>query len=204
MEESYKYCKDISSKRYTNIVAELTLWKLEVPNKTPSQNKWKRMTSNTNLPKSEESTITLEEIQRLHTLFSYQNSTVDYNEVDPILAKIGLNVTNLSNIKDMLKSSYEGMGALVFESFFRKLILDCKKSVEPFIKECVRICWLMVNMDQPIYIKFSKKRGSKFDRNLFRCFSRSGQKVDYNVWPALFLHKNGPLICKGVVEPMAD
>lgn len=63
---------------------------------------------------------------------------VDYNEVDLIFVKIGLNLMNLSNIKFK-----EGMGVFVFESFCRKLCLDCNwkkdvlKSVELFIKECV-------------------------------------------------------------------
>lgn len=92
---------------------------------------------NTNLLESEESTITLEEIQRLHTLLSYTSSTVDCKEVDSILTKFGLNVTNLSSIKDMLKSSIEGTGALVFESFYKEFSSDRKwkkdilESVEP-------------------------------------------------------------------------
>lgn len=138
-EDSYKYCKDFPSKRYTDILADLTLWKRAEPNA-------------------------------------------------------------------MLKPSIQEMGALVSESFYRELVSDheWKKSVEPFIKKCVRICWLMVDRDHPIYMKLSKKRGSEFDTDLYRYYTRSGQKVDYIVWPALFLHENGPLLRKGVVQPMAD
>ncbi|XP_052678906.1 uncharacterized protein LOC128159762 [Crassostrea angulata] len=137
-EDSYKYCKDFSSKRYTDIVADLTLWKRVEPN-------------------------------------------------------------------SMLKPSIQEMGALVYESFYRELVSDheWKKSVEPFIKECVRICWLMVDRDHPIYMKSSEKRGSEFDTNLYKRFTRFGQKMDYIVRPALFLHENGPLLCKGIAQPMA-
>uniref|UniRef100_K1PZJ6 Mitochondria-eating protein C-terminal domain-containing protein n=1 Tax=Magallana gigas TaxID=29159 RepID=K1PZJ6_MAGGI len=137
-EESYKYCKDFSSKRYTDIVAELTLSKRAEPNA-------------------------------------------------------------------MLISSLQEMGALVYESFYRELVSghEWKKSVEPFIKECVRISWLMVDRDHPIYIKLSGKRGCEFDVDLYRYYLRRGQKMDYIVWPALFLHENGPLLSRGVAQPMA-
>lgn len=61
----------------------------------------------------------------------------------------------------------------------------------------------MVDRDNPIYMKSSEKRGSEFDTDLYRYYTRSGQKVDYIVWPALFLHENGPLLCKGIAQPMA-
>lgn len=107
--------------------------------------------------------------------------------------------------KDDLLKSLQEMGALVYESFYRELVSghEWKKSVEPFIKECVRICWLMVDRDHPIYIKTSEKRGSEFDTYLYKYYTRSGQMVDYIVWPALFLHENGPLLCKGIAQPMA-
>lgn len=205
-EDSYKYCKNISSKRYTNILAELTLWKLAVPNETSSLNRGK-CTPRKILIESEKSAITFEEIETLHTLVNFPSSTVNWNEIDATLAKIGLNATNLSNIKDMLESSNEGTGALVSESFYRKLGLDRKwkkdvlESVDPFIKECVRICWLMVNMDPPIYLKPSEKRGSKFNKDFYKAYTRDGEKVDFFVWPALFLQENGLLLCKGFVQP---
>jgi hypothetical protein len=38
-----------------------------------------------------------------------------------------------------------------------------------------------------------------FDRLAFKEFTKSGTKVDYLVWPALYLYKDGPLLSKGVV-----
>jgi hypothetical protein len=40
------------------------------------------------------------------------------------------------------------------------------------------------------------------DRSMFRLFTRNGERLDYMVWPALLLHENGPLVQKGVVQPV--
>lgn len=208
-EESYTYCLDISSKRFTNILAELTLWKLAVPNETSSQNIADSTTRKTDLIDFEERTITWEEFEKLHTLLSLPSTTISFNEVDSTLAKIGLNATNLSAIKDMLKSSCEGVCVLVFEKFFKELSSDrnwkkdIMESVEQFLKKCIRISWLMVYKYPPFYLKPSEKRGSKINNDLYRPYTRDGEKVDYCVWPALFLHENGPLLCKGIVQAMA-
>ena len=43
-------------------------------------------------------------------------------------------------------------------------------------------------------------RGSKFDTNLLKAYTKSGIHVEYIVWPALLLHKNGPVLVKGVAQ----
>ena len=45
-------------------------------------------------------------------------------------------------------------------------------------------------------------RKSDFDSNLFRPYTKSGDKYDYLVWPALLLHENGPVVEKGVAQPL--
>jgi hypothetical protein len=36
------------------------------------------------------------------------------------------------------------------------------------------------------------------------CIKQTGTKVKFLVWPALFLHKGGALISKGVLQPIPD
>jgi hypothetical protein len=43
-------------------------------------------------------------------------------------------------------------------------------------------------------------RGNTYDRTIFREFASSGSKVVFTVWPALYLHEDGPLLVKGVVK----
>ena len=39
-----------------------------------------------------------------------------------------------------------------------------------------------------------------YDKSVYREFVKSGDKVTFVVWPALFLHEGGPLLNKGVVH----
>lgn len=108
----------------------------------------------------------------------------------------------------MLILSSGRTGTLVNESFYRQLSFDFKWKkdiqgiVEPFLKECIQICWLMVNKDPPMYWKVSEKRGSKIIKKIYKLYSRNGEKVGYLVWPVLFLHEKGPLLLMGVVHPI--
>lgn len=46
-------------------------------------------------------------------------------------------------------------------------------------------------------------RGATFDTEKFRKYSSSGEdKFDYLVWPAMLLHQGGPLLAKGVAQPI--
>ena len=54
----------------------------------------------------------------------------------------------------------------------------------------------------PMCFDWSTKHGSQFDTNLYRHYMSSGTVVEFVVWPAMFLHKEGPLIAKGVAQPV--
>ena len=56
--------------------------------------------------------------------------------------------------------------------------------------------------DPPVILDFSAKRGDVFDDKVYRHFTKSGTRIDYMVWPVMYLHHNGPLLQKGVVQPM--
>ena len=72
------------------------------------------------------------------------------------------------------------------------------EGVKNFIKKAVSLCWLMVIQDPPVVL--TTKLTGKFDTDRFRHYTQSGSTVDYVVWPVLFLHEGGPIICKGVAQ----
>lgn len=39
-----------------------------------------------------------------------------------------------------------------------------------------------------------------FDPAVYRAYTQNGTQLDYYVWPALKLHKDGGLLMKGVVQ----
>nr|XP_022320924.1 uncharacterized protein LOC111123106 [Crassostrea virginica] len=97
-----------------------------------------------------------------------------------------------------------------------------------YIKRCVHLCWMMGIQDPPMYLDFGPQKGSTadknvykmmsiedppmhldfgpekdsvIDKNVFKMFTKTGDALDFVVWPAVFLHYNGPLVQKGVLQP---
>ncbi|CAG2254449.1 unnamed protein product [Mytilus edulis] len=85
-----------------------------------------------------------------------------------------------------------------YEHKNENLILDLLKT--PFFERCIKLCWFIALQDPMMHLEEDLSSGAAFDKNVFKEFVQSGNCVDYVVWPALFLHKNGPLLYKGVVQ----
>lgn len=71
---------------------------------------------------------------------------------------------------------------------------------EPYIDRSVELCWTMQIQDPPMHLEFDSS--ANIDKSVFRLFTRNGNTLDFVVWPALMLHENGPLVHKGVVQPL--
>ncbi|VDI57724.1 Hypothetical predicted protein [Mytilus galloprovincialis] len=69
-----------------------------------------------------------------------------------------------------------------------------------FFKKCVYLCWCMVIQDPVLHLDDDQVLNTQIDKNTYEEFEKSGDSAAYIVWPALFLHKGGPLLCKGVVK----
>lgn len=54
--------------------------------------------------------------------------------------------------------------------------------------------------DPPIYMEADYQPNSAFDSNKMRSYTKAGKLVHFVVWPTFFLHKDGPLLAKGVVQ----
>ena len=72
-----------------------------------------------------------------------------------------------------------------------------------YTKLCVEVTWFMCIQDPPMAFVDRINRGAEFETDYFRKFKGSGgNKFDYLVWPALLLYKGGPLVVKGVAQPI--
>lgn len=69
-----------------------------------------------------------------------------------------------------------------------------------FFEKCVYLCWCMVIQKPVLHLDDDQVLNTQIDKNTYEEFDKSGYSVAYVVWPALFLHKDGPLLCKGVVQ----
>ncbi|VDI28449.1 tripartite motif-containing protein 66 [Mytilus galloprovincialis] len=70
----------------------------------------------------------------------------------------------------------------------------------PFFEKCVNICWSMAIQDPVMYLDEDVPVDTQIDKNTYKEFVKNGNTVAFVVWPALFLHKDGPLLYKGVVQ----
>lgn len=77
------------------------------------------------------------------------------------------------------------------------------RCITNYTSHCVDLTWSMCVQDPPMVFIDKLDRGADFNTDQFRKFTRSGgNKFDYLVWPALRLYHNGPLIVKGIAEPI--
>ncbi|XP_078326245.1 uncharacterized protein LOC111123104 isoform X2 [Crassostrea virginica] len=75
------------------------------------------------------------------------------------------------------------------------------ESKRKYIERCVQLCWMMSIQDPPMHLDFGPEKDSVIDKNVYKLFTKTGDALDFMVWPAVFLHHNGPLVQKGVLQP---
>ena len=78
------------------------------------------------------------------------------------------------------------------------------KKVPQYTTKCLELCWLMNMHDPPVAIGKTPAKYSTFDATFYKEYTRSGTVVEFVVWLPLLLHENGPLLQKGVVQPMPN
>lgn len=72
--------------------------------------------------------------------------------------------------------------------------------VKEYVRECVVLCWFMVVQDPPVVIASVARPRERFDNALYKAYTSSGTLIDFVVWPALLLHKGGPVLIKGTAQ----
>lgn len=68
--------------------------------------------------------------------------------------------------------------------------------MQPYLEGCMELCWYSAICDPPLEYVF--EIGDQLAD--FREYTKSGKVVDFVVWPAMYLCKHGPLMCKGVAQ----
>lgn len=76
---------------------------------------------------------------------------------------------------------------------------DKSKEIMTYVESCVRLCWLLSIQDPPMKLLWPEE-GSEINEHV-NVYTKHGKRVRYTVWPALYLHENGALLSKGVVQP---
>lgn len=71
--------------------------------------------------------------------------------------------------------------------------------MDTFVAKLLHIVWMMKIQDPPICLVWQEK-GEKINKENFTYYSKRGDVVAFCVWPAVFLHKDGPLMSQGVLQ----
>ena len=71
-----------------------------------------------------------------------------------------------------------------------------------FVKRIVELCWWMQAVQPQVHLDCSIPTDGKFNQEHYKAYMKSGSKIDYIVWPVMFLHENGPILSKGVAQPL--
>ncbi|KAK3582898.1 hypothetical protein CHS0354_009704 [Potamilus streckersoni] len=109
------------------------------------------------------------------------------------------------NLSDVAKQSSNVSSANIAKAFvmdkktkdkYREMIKLCAT----YIQEFVQLCWFMLVQTPPLCLDLKTAQGHAFDTICYREYTKKGKKIAFVVWPALFLHENGPLLCKGVAQ----
>ncbi|XP_053398953.1 desmoplakin-like isoform X2 [Mercenaria mercenaria] len=157
----------------------------EVPGRIASGSKGKRQASDdrhgrTNIAKQKKNIETDFE----QTLRNEENKTV---------IEIG------KFFKQRLSEGVEKVGTEIIME--EQSINQCSKSVVAYIQKCMNICWSMCRHVPPVHVDFPDISGDiPFDTNKYKPYTKSGKYVQYIVWPAVYLHEGGPLLCKGIAQ----
>ncbi|XP_062621108.1 uncharacterized protein LOC134282719 [Saccostrea cucullata] len=86
----------------------------------------------------------------------------------------------------------------VYKEHFTNITLATP--IEIFIDKCVEIIWLMSVQDPPMDLRYPTP-GEKLDTSSFKHYRKKGTVVQQCVWPAVYLHKDGPVVSKGFALP---
>ncbi|XP_062586423.1 uncharacterized protein LOC134248026 [Saccostrea cucullata] len=85
-----------------------------------------------------------------------------------------------------------------FQTKYGEYIHSC----EIYIKASISICWMMRMQEVPMFLDFTCQREDPLNRDFYKEYTKSGKLCDYLVWPLLLLHIDGPVMQKGIVQPL--
>lgn len=71
-----------------------------------------------------------------------------------------------------------------------------------FANRIVELCWWMQSVQPQVHLDCTVPVDGNFNHDHYKAYMKSGSKIDYIVWPVMYLHENGPLLSKGVAQPL--
>ncbi|CAG2186447.1 unnamed protein product [Mytilus edulis] len=73
-------------------------------------------------------------------------------------------------------------------------------SVKKYTERCIELTWLMNVQDPSMVLLWPDMVSPDNLTDIFRYYTATGTVLDHEVWPALLLYKDGPMVVKGVAK----
>ncbi|XP_061184537.1 uncharacterized protein LOC133192559 [Saccostrea echinata] len=89
---------------------------------------------------------------------------------------------------------------MAFEPLSDQILTKFSKTVQ-FAEHCLELCWLMQSVQPPVHLDADIPENRQLKTDTFKEYTKKGNIIEYIVWPAMYLHRNGPLLSKGVAQP---
>jgi ferredoxin len=67
-----------------------------------------------------------------------------------------------------------------------KTVLKYTSHCQSYIENCLKVCYFAAVQDPPMFLDFEPGEDT-FDRQVYKEYTQMGTKVNFLVWPALFL-----------------
>lgn len=80
-----------------------------------------------------------------------------------------------------------------------QVLRDSDPAYLRYVDGCTDIMWHTQVQSPPLVLEFDKK-----NKDWYRRFTSAGENISYIVWPAVFLHEDGPLLAKGIAQFLPD
>ncbi|XP_052791659.1 uncharacterized protein LOC128225801 [Mya arenaria] len=89
----------------------------------------------------------------------------------------------------------------ISKAVLEEMELPRETGIVSYVEECAKICWLARLHDPPVYIEFEEiEDDSPFKAEMYKAYTKTGKRLDYVVWPPVFLYKNEKMLTKGVAQ----
>lgn len=103
-------------------------------------------------------------------------------------------------IRQLKKLSANRTKTSIQEEFVKERTWIKWQKSKIFAEKCVEMCWYMAIQTPPMALMFDMRHMHPFDEKYYKKYMTSGDRYDFLVWPCTLLHKDGPIVAKGIAE----
>lgn len=146
----------------------------------------------------------MKQIERLESILTQHqpanNKKICFSSLFPCGTFNAIQSLRRRNVQKYLSEICEDSVCRLRKEF--KLSDNQIKFCETYIRKSVLNCFYMVTSEKRMYMEWTFDQQDVIDKLSFENFKSEGTRVDFMVWPALYLFFGGPLLNKGFVKAM--